>query len=227
MDNITDKLNALKNTSVEDITGLPHTSYLDKNTLPSIPAIYFLVVNNFIVYIGKTFDLNNRWRIHHLSQYIHSFLFATKIIEQTSCNIYYIDYSDKTQDDLVFGEGLMIRLFNPPLNYVMGEAKQPILSSVTTRTPSRQMKEKKHLIEEAEANTKEKNEEFIFRLERLSSRQVRKIIQLLNISHYSYLTKQEMIIILNYCWEQPLIKDKIESILSNFSINSTKQILIQ
>lgn len=96
MDNITDKLNALKNTSVEDITGLPHTSYLDKNTLPSIPAIYFLVVNNFIVYIGKTFDLNNRWRIHHLSQYIHSFLFATKIIEQTSCNIYYIDYSVDT-----------------------------------------------------------------------------------------------------------------------------------
>lgn len=51
---------------IENILRLPYVSAKDANKMPDKPGIYYFVLNNKVLYIGKSFSLNNRVACHRL-----------------------------------------------------------------------------------------------------------------------------------------------------------------
>jgi hypothetical protein len=44
---------------------LPRVAITEANSLPNIPALYFCISDNDLLYLGITHDLNRRWQAHH------------------------------------------------------------------------------------------------------------------------------------------------------------------
>ncbi|HEY9297509.1 MAG TPA: GIY-YIG nuclease family protein [Phormidium sp.] len=67
---------------------LPNCVLLDKSTLPAIPAIYFVVEESTILYVGSTLNLKQRWYTHHKYEVIIKDYLEARI------HFYYIDNLD-------------------------------------------------------------------------------------------------------------------------------------
>lgn len=193
--------------SIEDVLNLPHTSYLTRYELPEIPAIYFLVVQNTIIYIGQTTNIKDRWKSHSLSLYIKAFFVRTNIMENINCDIYYADYSGKKQSDLVKAEDFMIKLFQPPLNQLLiyNEAKKRAYRK------KRINNKKAQLVEISNKGINEHDDRLDKHLRDLPIRKLRVICQHLKISHYSYMTVADMITSITYLCNSP---DNRKSVIS-------------
>lgn len=50
---------------LREYNSLPSLRLSEKNRLPSLPAIYFAVARNQVLYVGKTKELRSRWQGHH------------------------------------------------------------------------------------------------------------------------------------------------------------------
>jgi len=59
--------------------GLPRVALSDKNTLPSISAVYFVLDEDRILYVGKSVNLSSRWANHHRYHQIKQVSFSPVI----------------------------------------------------------------------------------------------------------------------------------------------------
>lgn len=85
---------------------LPSVTLSDRQLLPEMPAIYFVIdQDGRVQYIGKSVNLANRWYVHHKSQDAHS-LKGARIawLAVSNCRL------------LTGIEQALINHFNPPLN---------------------------------------------------------------------------------------------------------------
>jgi hypothetical protein len=84
---------------------LPYVDLDDKTDLPSSPGLYFVIDGEALLYIGRSKDLNQRWKGHH----------RYKQIKATAKNpqIAFLDCDDET---LLWVERDVINRFNPALN---------------------------------------------------------------------------------------------------------------
>lgn len=93
------------NTYPLQMTGIPLQS---RDTLPSIPAIYFAISNKTgLLYIGRARNLNERWRTHHRFPQLEKY---------GDVIIAWITSPQLTDEDLSDLESAYIREFIPPLN---------------------------------------------------------------------------------------------------------------
>jgi hypothetical protein len=83
---------------------LPFIDSANLDKLPSLSAVYFVIVENEIVYIGKSTDLNIRWNkyLHHVTPQIEG-----------EFKVHWLPTDKKT---LGFVETLLIELHEPKLN---------------------------------------------------------------------------------------------------------------
>lgn len=83
---------------------LPSVSSTLLETLPCISAVYFVVVNDVVMYIGKSKDLNNRWCLteHHIKNSLNT--------------EFYIHWLSMPTSKLNFAEQLLIEIHEPKLN---------------------------------------------------------------------------------------------------------------
>jgi hypothetical protein len=96
--------------------GLSYLNLEDKKRLPNIPAIYFVIEQKRIIYVGKAERSAFRWISHH----IHS-----KIESRTSVRIYWLEIKDVKKLQEV--EKYFIALYEPELNYIgLGRKKKEI-----------------------------------------------------------------------------------------------------
>ncbi|HAG85809.1 MAG TPA: excinuclease ABC C subunit domain-containing protein, partial [Cyanobacteria bacterium UBA12227] len=51
-------------TDIDPLT-LPSLPLNERSHLPYCPAVYFVVANNNVLYIGQTANLHDRWLAHH------------------------------------------------------------------------------------------------------------------------------------------------------------------
>lgn len=79
---------------------------IDLSHLPPVSAIYRVVHQNRVIYVGQTTDLKQRWRNHH----IHVVL-----IERYG-NDWEIDWVEISEINLDRAEAFAHRLFQPELN---------------------------------------------------------------------------------------------------------------
>ncbi|MEI2582370.1 GIY-YIG nuclease family protein [Scytonema sp. PRP1] len=94
------------NASTIDPLTLPSLPLGERKQLPRCSAVYFVLAENRILYIGKTVNLLQRWAAHHRwSEFVK--LFPTVRIAWLEC-------SDETL--LTEIEPLLIKEFSPELN---------------------------------------------------------------------------------------------------------------
>jgi len=97
---------------------LPAVNLDDKTTLPSKPGLYFVIDGQRLLYIGRSKDLNQRWRNHHRHDQIKRLAHSPQIA--------YLDCDDAS---LLWTEREIINRFKPLLNdtSVGSEISTPIL----------------------------------------------------------------------------------------------------
>jgi hypothetical protein len=50
-----------------DVTNLPFVAFADRNQIPHASAVYFVLdETDSVIYVGRSVDIRNRWRGHHL-----------------------------------------------------------------------------------------------------------------------------------------------------------------
>lgn len=84
---------------------LPYVNLDDKTDLPSNPGLYFVIDGKTLLYIGRSKDLNQRWKSHHRYKQI-------KAIAKNP-QIAFLDVDD---EDLLWVERDVINRFKPVLN---------------------------------------------------------------------------------------------------------------
>lgn len=98
-------LTYVANTYPLQMTGIPLSA---KETLPSVPAIYFAVsAKTGLLYIGRAMDLNERWKFHHRLPQLEKY---------KDVRIAWITSLHFTIDVLSDLEATYIKEFIPPLN---------------------------------------------------------------------------------------------------------------
>jgi hypothetical protein len=99
---------------------LPYVDLDDKTDLPSSPGLYFVIDGEALLYIGRSKDLNQRWKGHH----------RYKQIKATAKNpqIAFLDCDDET---LLWVERDVINRFNPTLNDT--PVNKPYAKTVTSK----------------------------------------------------------------------------------------------
>ena len=107
---------------------LPCLSLHKRKHLPTISAVYFLIYQkNSISYIGKSLNIYQRWRSHHL---------LGQLKDKGNYNVAWYECSDiKLLTSLETG---LIKLFQPSLNEKLGrkpEDRTKMLLRVNSNTP--------------------------------------------------------------------------------------------
>ena len=98
-----------------EILALPFCQYSGRESLPFVPALYFVVVDypkTQIIYIGKTINLYSRWRGHHKDVEIEA-------VERIGifARIHYFGFDINTSEqELTLKEFILLQRFSPPLN---------------------------------------------------------------------------------------------------------------
>lgn len=89
-----------------EINKLPSVDFEDRNQLPEVSGIYFAIdSNDNIQYIGRSININQRWKSHHRTQQLSSF---------NGVRIAYLEVSDTSLLDDI--EQALINYFDPYLN---------------------------------------------------------------------------------------------------------------
>lgn len=91
--------------SIDPLT-LPSLPLSERSQLPNCPAIYFVMQNESVLYIGKTVNLAQRWAAHHKWNQLAGL--------DTPIRIAWLSCSDKNL--LTQIETALIQQFNPELN---------------------------------------------------------------------------------------------------------------
>lgn len=94
-----------------DIQSLPHKLIGERKELPHVSAIYFVVEDEVLLYIGLTIDIKNRWSGHHR---LNDFSDVAKIY-----------WLETNAQDLAAREVEFITEFSPELNANPGGAGRP------------------------------------------------------------------------------------------------------
>ncbi len=55
---------------------LPHVSLTELYELPEVSAIYYVVANDTVLYVGQATNLKDRWRSHHRTLQLMTFIYA-------------------------------------------------------------------------------------------------------------------------------------------------------
>lgn len=87
---------------------LPSLPLAERSHLPSCPAIYFVMQDNCILYIGQTVNLTQRWTAHHK--------WSQLVKMDVPIRIAWLECSDKIL--LTQIEAALISQFTPKLNYI-------------------------------------------------------------------------------------------------------------
>ncbi|MBD1805695.1 GIY-YIG nuclease family protein [Microcoleus sp. FACHB-SPT15] len=87
---------------------LPHVSLTELNELPEVSAIYYVVVNETVLYIGKATNLKDRWRSHHRALQLTTFTYAAITVD-----IYWRECDKSALNE---EESKDIKIFTPCLN---------------------------------------------------------------------------------------------------------------
>ncbi len=112
------------NTSTIDPLTLPSLPLAERSQLPNCPAIYFVLAEERILYIGKTSNLSQRWIAHHR--------FSQVAARGNSVKIAWLDISNCTSDLLTEIESALIEHFSPELNRTRYE-KKPTVNGIKTQ----------------------------------------------------------------------------------------------
>lgn len=86
-----------------DVTTLPSVGVADARLLPECPGIYFVILDGEVIYVGKSKNLNARWKSHHR-------LYQARDIGAT------IAYLSVPEKDLAETEESLIEIFLPRWN---------------------------------------------------------------------------------------------------------------
>ena len=78
----------------------------ERSRLPSCPAIYFVLADDNILYIGQTVNLTQRWAVHHTRNYLQSL--------SSNVRVAWLECQDKKLLRKV--EAALIDQFEPELN---------------------------------------------------------------------------------------------------------------
>ncbi|MEG4121826.1 hypothetical protein QUA43_30695 [Microcoleus sp. N9_B4] len=84
---------------------LPSLSLANRSTLPSCPAVYFVLEGDRVLYVGRSRNLRQRWVIHHRYKQLKAI---------SNIRIAWLECSEPSL--LAEIEAAMIRYFLPPLN---------------------------------------------------------------------------------------------------------------
>ncbi|BDA71713.1 hypothetical protein CAL7716_058790 [Calothrix sp. PCC 7716] len=87
------------------IKDLPSVSIKLKKQLPIISAIYFVLSESEILYIGKSLNLNNRWKTHHR---------RFDFLRYENITIYWYQYTEI--ETLIELEAYLISKYSPKIN---------------------------------------------------------------------------------------------------------------
>jgi Arc/MetJ-type ribon-helix-helix transcriptional regulator len=91
-----------------NICSLPSISFQERQNLPSIPAIYFVVSSEEdLLYIGQTMNLQKRWEAHHRTKQLESF---------SHVRICWLSLPNTTSEELLKLEYACILHFEPLIN---------------------------------------------------------------------------------------------------------------
>lgn len=60
---------------------LPHVSLTELYELPEVSAIYYVVVNETVLYVGQATNLKDRWRSHHRTLQLMTFIYAGILVD--------------------------------------------------------------------------------------------------------------------------------------------------
>jgi hypothetical protein len=101
------------------LESLPRVTLQQRDELPKISAIYYVVVNELVLYLGKAKSLKNRWigLHHHRTLQLETFTYANIPV--------YIYWRECKESLLCDEEKKEIDFFKPPLN------ESPVLISGT------------------------------------------------------------------------------------------------
>lgn len=89
------------------LESLPSVKLDDRHLLPRVSGIYFVCGTSEIFYIGKSFNLNKRWELHHRQ-------FQLELLSKLeSIKIYWIKCDSNA---LTFLEETMISFYKPLMN---------------------------------------------------------------------------------------------------------------
>ncbi|MBW4443299.1 MAG: GIY-YIG nuclease family protein [Plectolyngbya sp. WJT66-NPBG17] len=112
----------MKNLDPDDINRLPAVAIEDAGLLPSLPAVYFVIANERILYIGKALNLQQRWKNHHRWGEIFALGVAARL--------HWLEFNDALLIQLL--EQCFINYFDPPMNNTpVVEHKNNLLKPIT------------------------------------------------------------------------------------------------
>ena len=96
----------MKDLTLKEITELPHIAYINKQELPKVKAIYFILDSeSTLVYIGQTKNLRDRFNLHHR---------VKDFIDMPICSIHFLEL--KETDNAKHLEKRCIAFYEPYLN---------------------------------------------------------------------------------------------------------------
>lgn len=93
-----------------DLAALPRLRYTDRRHMPQVPAVYFVIDGNRVLYVGMSFRLWSRWAsgTHQIGAFLHSFRIDfevawLEVAESEACSIRRL-------------ERIYLHHFQPPFN---------------------------------------------------------------------------------------------------------------
>jgi GIY-YIG catalytic domain len=105
-----------------DPLALPSLPLLNRSQLPNLPAIYFVITDEQVIYIGRTSNLRQRWVDHHLLK--------QKALGEILVKVAWLSCSDINLLPSI--ELALIEYFQPCLNRCgLGRRENPDYSRVT------------------------------------------------------------------------------------------------
>jgi predicted GIY-YIG superfamily endonuclease len=102
--------------------------------LPEVSAIYYVVVNERVLYVGQAADLKSRWQHHHRALQLTAFTYADIPV--------YVYWRECEKSALDVEEQRDIKDLNPPLN------RSPILVVKTEKNKNQEEHKKSSLVQE-------------------------------------------------------------------------------
>lgn len=121
-----------------DVTTLPSVGVADARLLPECPGIYFVILDGEVIYVGKSKNLNARWKSHHR-------LYQARDIGAT------IAYLSVPEKDLAETEESLIEIFLPRWNLHGRKSENSKTKNLRLRITPRTWEKMKEL---AEADTR-------------------------------------------------------------------------
>jgi hypothetical protein len=106
---------------------LPNHVLLDKSTLPAIPAIYFVVEDSTILYVGSTLNLKQRWQSHHKYETI------VKDYPEAKIHFYFIDNLDTLRSLETFFINELSPILNSDRVFVVSKNCHKLIAKKTKR----------------------------------------------------------------------------------------------